>query len=430
MYNKAIVFCLFLAFMTGCVTEHRDVKNDYSSPNPAECDIKSKPFFPLISWQTRAMDRSDIEEQIDCGITITVVTQPTELQFCEEYKQKVFVRGLDHLVFAAKKNVSDDVMKKEEAKLRKTLKLYRSNQLILGFCLWDEPGKATFPIYEKSLAVMKAECPDKIVYTNIFPNYSMPYQHGFKDYREYVENYCDLIAKYPDPLLVYDSYVNKNTYYGKSSKELLCKFLDNLETIRDVSQEKGMPFWNTVLAAAHDYHPDPERADIYWEVFTSLAYGSRGITYFFWHSRPAFAFQGGPTDIFHQKTPIWYYIRECNFQVRTLAPILMKLKSIGVFYSVIPADAALFTDFKKLPGRLVEDLKCELGRSNFLVGEFKHEDGSDWCMIVNLDVENIAHFRIKTVGNRKVQSYNNYLGTPCTLDTWLKPGQGKIYKIE
>lgn len=429
MYNKAIVFCLFFAVLSGCVSEKK-VEKAASPANPAEYDIKSKPFFPLTFWQTRAMDRSDIENQIDCGITITSVTHLSELQLCEEYKQKVFVRGLDHLVFAAKNGVSDDVMKSEEAKLRQKLKRYRNNPLVLGFVLWDEPGKSIWPIYEKSLAIMKEECPGKIVVTNLFPNYSMPYQHGFKDYREYVENYCDLISKYPDPLLVYDSYANKKTDYGKGSKERLCKFLDNLETIRDVSLNKGMPFWNTILAAGHDYYPDPDRADIYWEVFTSLAYGSKGLEYFFWSSLPGFAFQGGPIDMFHQKTPIWYYIRECNLQVRTLAPILLKLKSTGVFYSVIPADAKLFDGFKKLPGRLVADVKCELKRSNYLVGEFKHEDGSDWVMIVNLDLENIAHFRIKTLGDRKVQSFNNYLGTSCTLDTWLKPGQGKIYKIE
>ncbi len=393
-------------------------------------DIRSKPFFPLIGWNTREMHAEDIKKQADCGITITVVTHEQELEYSEENRLKVLVRGMDHLMRLEVNQGTPEEIERATVQLREKIGNYKKNPLVLGFCLWDEPRRSNLEAYEHSLKVMKTAAPDLLVYTNLFPNYSQPYQHGFKDYQEYVDSFCELFQKYPAPLLVYDSYANRKTDYGKNDYERQVKFLDNLQTVREISLKRDVPFWNTVLAAAHDYYPDPTEGDLHWEVFTSLAYGSQGITYFTWQAQPAFAYQGGPIDIFGEKTPIWTYLKHCNFQVRMLAPILLKLKSTGVFYSVTSEAAPYFTGFPKLPGRLLQKVSCQLERNNFLIGEFKHTDNSDWCMIVNLDTENVAHFKIEMAQDRAIQSYNNYLGTPCTLDTWLKPGQGKLYRIE
>jgi len=392
-------------------------------------NIKAKPFFPLVAWNTLGLNKKSVVGQADCGITITVATAKSEMDLCSKYGLKTIYRAnLLHMWPHKKLSVQD--ISNSENKIRNRIKKYKNHTSLYGFQVGDEPTKRNFDILDKTLSVVKKECPNKITYTNIFPNYSRPYQHGFPSYAKFVEEYCDILVKYSLPLLIYDSYANKKTDYGKNDKERICLFLDNLETIRRISLKKNVTFWNTVLSCSHDYYPAPNQWDINLEVFTSLAYGSRGITYFTYQSHFLRSTQGGPIDVLGEKTPIWNYLKICNYQIRTLAPILLKLRSTGVFYSVINADKQLFEKFKKLPGRLIKGVKCKLNRSNLLIGEFKHEDGSDWVMIVNIDTKNTAHFTIKSQAGRKIQSYNNFTGKPCGLDTWLKPGQGKIYKIK
>jgi hypothetical protein len=76
---------------------------------------------------------------------------------------------------------------------------------------------------------------------------------------------------------------------------MLEPFYNNLEVVRRVSLETKAPFWNCILANAH--------------------------------------FNLGAIDQFGNKTATWDALRRINLQIHALAPVVLKLRSTGVYHS-------------------------------------------------------------------------------------------------
>ena len=69
-----------------------------------------------------------------------------------------------------------------------------------------------------------------------------------------------------------------------------------------------------------------------FQVYTSLAYGARGLAYFKYFTPAVGNFRGGPIDQFGNETPMWHAMRHVNLQIGKLAPTLLKLKSDRVYH--------------------------------------------------------------------------------------------------
>ncbi len=382
-----------------------------------ESVFRESPFFPIVGynmlWQA---DEEMIAEQADMGLTLVTIATLDELSWCQKYG----IRGI--LCNPGYNRFLDEPASPElKPTLKADLAKFGQSPALYGIQIADEPGKKDMPGFEKMLATVNELQPGLQSYCNLFPDYSVSAQHGFGSYDDYVKTYIGLYKKYASPLVCYDNYANKD---GKlSASEQQAAFLRNLETIRRLTLAEAVPFWVTLLSASHDYFPDPNEADINFAVFASLAYGAKGIGYFTTNSHPAFAFQGGPFDALKEKTPLWRYIRDCNYRVRALGGYLNRLESTGVFYSQAPGD------FNRLPGRLVKNLTCDRSISSFLVGEFRTGDGGNYVMVVNLNLDSTAHFTAEMVKGHTLQAINSYTGSPASNDTWLRPGQGKLYQV-
>ncbi|RIK76584.1 MAG: hypothetical protein DCC67_13715 [Planctomycetota bacterium] len=79
-----------------------------------------------------------------------------------------------------------------------------------------------------------------------------------------------------------------------------------------------------------------------------------------------------------------------------------------------------------------ESLVAGLG-GNMLVGDFTHEDGARYVMVVNRDFANSAvcspQFRKSPAKVEKVSPYDGRLGAYGGEDVWLAPGQGVLLKL-
>jgi len=96
--------------------------------------------------------------------------------------------------------------------------------------------------------------------------------------------------------------------------------------------------------------------------------------------------------------------------VNNLAPYLLKLKSDAVYHfgdvparNVAPSDTSLVKGFKLGDG--------------FVVGDFTHEDGSRWVMVVN------------KVSNRSIMCLPEYRPTVKSVQ-YVDPVTGKLRKFE
>lgn len=394
-----------------------------------EVDFKKEAFFPIVglNFLWRVNERI-VRDQADMGLTLITVYDKDELDWCEKYGLKgiVYRPELDGLIQEPKNTAIAE-------KLAATAASLKEHKAFYAMQYSDEPSVKVLPGFTTAYSTLKKAIPGCYVFSCLFPSWSQPYQHGAENYEEYIETYCKLFKQYDTPVLVYDNYRNKDIRLGQTDQ--IASFLENLDTVRRITQKYEMPFWCTVLGAAHDAYPEPTAADLDFQVFSSLAYGAKGIGYFTTVCHQNNNFQGGPFNFLGDKTPTYWNMRELNFRVRKLAPVLNTLQSTGCFYGLTLKDRMVFKNYpmhRKLPGRLVASVKTEAENCSFLVGEFKDDKGADWVMIVNLSPVNTALFKAELVGGKRLQTFNCYVGVLHPLeaqDCWLRPGQGKLYKV-
>jgi hypothetical protein len=369
------------------------------------------PIFPLFGWHgVPDPDEANIIGQVECGMTVASFAGPKALPFCEKHGIPVILSDprIRHDWTAGNE-------KELEAGIRAAAKEYGQHPGVFGFYVRDEPGAADFQNLARTAAILREAAPNKLVYINLFPNYASQEQLGTPTYLEHLNRFCDIVKP---------AFISYDNYFGMLGEEPRPEYFANLETVRQVSLERGVPFWNIILSTPHYGYREPTEWDMHFQVFTTLAYGGKGLSYFTYFTPQGANYRLGPLDQFGGKTPMWNYVRRCNFQVRALAPILLRLRSTGVYYTNPPAGA---DTCRKLPGNT---LVKSVSGGNFLVGEFRHEDGSRWFMVVNLDRKNSAQFQA-VVDGKTIRSVSAYTGRlDGELDNWLLPGQGKLCRVD
>jgi hypothetical protein len=378
-----------------------------TSPAPAT----PPSFFPLFGWHgVPDPDEANIIGQVECGMTVATFAGPKTLPFCEKHGIPVILSDP-----RIRHDWTAENAKELESGLRAAAREYGKNPNVFGFYLRDEPSAGDFENLARTAAILRAAAPGKLVYINLFPNYASQEQLGTSTYLEHLNRFCDIVKP---------AFISYDNYFGMLGEEPRPEYFANLETVRIVSLERGVPFWNIILSTPHYGYREPSEGDMYFQVFTTLAYGGKGLSYFTYATPRAANYRLGPLDQFGEETPMWHVVRRCNLQIRALAPILLRLKSKGVYYTDPPAGADAC---RRLPG---DTLVKSMTGGSFLVGEFEHEDGSRWFMVVNLDRKNSTQFQA-VVNGKSIRSVSNYTGRlDEEMDNWLLPGQGKLCRVD
>ena len=141
----------------------------------------------------------------------------------------------------------------------------------------------------------------------------------------------------------------------------------------------------------------------------------------------------GPLDEFGHKTATYDWLRNTNLKILNLAPTLMKLRSDDVYHfgevperNHAPTDKNLVKNMTAPPGWIVPE--------EFVVGDFTHEDGSRYVMIVNKSrtdsVSCQPEFNIQVKLLRYVDPASGKLRNYPAGLYCLAPGQGVLLKLE
>ena len=149
-------------------------------------------------------------------------------------------------------------------------------------------------------------------YVNLFPNYASLQQLGTDSYDAYLRTYLKQI---PLPYLSWDNY---SLEHGRMDP----RFYDNLEQVRRVTLEAGIPFWNCVLANTLFRYMEPSDATFHLQVYATLAYGGRGIQFFTYFTPDIGNFRPASIDMHGNKTATWDMLRRITHEVHALAPAL------------------------------------------------------------------------------------------------------------
>jgi hypothetical protein len=368
-------------------------------------------FFPIMAWNSPPNDPAVLKRMRECGLTVAGFVAPGGLDNCQ-------AAGLKAIVSDARlsnydwHNVDPE---KARANMTAVVKDVRNHPAVFGYYLRDEPPADYFKGLAVVSDVIKELHPGAWPYINLFPNYAEPWQLATANYDAYLDQF---VATCKPPVLSYDHYAIYNDG-GFNERYFL-----NLDQVRARAVKLDVPFWNIVLSVAHFNYREPSAADLRFEVYTSLAYGARGIAYFTYFAPQVGNYRGAPVDQFGNETATWRHMQSVNLQVAKLAPTLLRLKSDRTYH------------FGKVPKGCAgpdEQSLVKAVAGPILVGDFTHEDGTRYVMCVNKDfTANVPCHPQFREAPKKVELISAYTGQATAYEgeqTWLAPGQGALLKL-
>ena len=243
-----------------------------------------------------------------------------------------------------------------------------------GYTIKDEPSAADFPDIAAKVRAIREARPGKLGYINLFPSYASEDQLGTPSYEAHVEQYVETVD--PDVLSM--------DHYPRFGPKIDGRdnYCNDLGVMREYALRKNVPFWNFFNIMPFGLNTDPTEAQLRWQIFTSIAYGAKGVMYFCYYTPAGGQFPKGGAIIRcdGSRTEHYYQARRINEQVKHLGPTLMALTSTGV-YRVAPGDD---------PAKVLHDTPITaLERAAYdpefdlLVGVFRHKDGRRAVMLNN-----------------------------------------------
>ena len=241
-----------------------------------------------------------------------------------------------------------------------------------GYMIRDEPSVADFaPLAERANA-LRAARPGKIAYINLLPNYANAQQLGAESYDEHVGKFIEVLQ--PEVLCMDHYPVMKPS---GNSKDNYCV---NLEVMRKHSLLAGIPHWNFFNTMPYGPHFDPTEADLRWQIYTAIAYGSKGVLYFCYWTPGGGEFPKGGAIIGRdgRKTRHYGQATRINACIKALGPTIMQLTSTGVVRVEPKADVA-----EAIAGSPIKSLAYE--HTDWLIGTFTHSDGRRAVLLSNYD---------------------------------------------
>lgn len=236
----------------------------------------------------------------------------------------------------------------------------KDHPVLEAYHILDEPGASTFPVLGKLVAYLKERDPDHLAYINLFPTYANEQQLGVTAadaqrgrvgypkglagveaenkvvlaYREHLKQYLEIVK--PD-LISYDHY---HFFKDKDGPQ----YFLNLALIRMEAIELSTPFLNIIQGGNFlKVWRLPTADEIRWLVFTTMAYGGRGISYFTYWGPKSYGglYQDG------KPSPLASKVALINAEIEKFGSALMTLDSLGVYHTdplplgteAIPTDA-------------------------------------------------------------------------------------------
>jgi len=412
--------CL-LALLTVCDVRAQPAHPEIWYGRPDRPAIVSPDVFPIIGWGGAPTDARLLDTMREAGFNIAGFAPLADVPHVKAAGLRCFVTDRRAEGYDWNHLPPDEVIRKNLTSLAQE---GGSDPAVLGFLLCDEPNASQIPGIAHVKQILHEVMPGKIGYVSVLPYIVKPEEHGAPSYEAYVRMVVDVLH---EPFLSYDNY---SLVEGRMRPQ----FYNNLEIIRRISLDTGTPFWNCVLANAHFNYMDPTDATLHLQVYSTLAYGGRGIQLFTYLAYPDANFRLAPIDQFGNKTPTWGMTQRINYELNVLAPTLAKLRSTGVYHA---PDAPEYGQPLSKSG-LVKAVHTEQqeivehpATAHFLVGEFRDEQNRPYLMAVNKSLTESFRFDVALAGGGELRCISPYSGKEQVRGVdWLAPGAGRLCRVD
>ena len=334
-----------------------------------------------------------------------------------------------------------------EALLAEVVRDYAGYPALLGYHIVDEPNSGAFPVLAHICKTLKALDPVHEAYINLFPNYASLEMLGNPSYYDHVAQF---IRDAQPEILSYDHYHfikgapmeqvdlsddrERQIYEAAFSKVERAGFFDNIEDVYKACRETDTPFMVIILLTEHGPYRNLSEGEIRWEVFQSLAYGSKRISYFtywcpgvdrdegddFWHWQNAMITKDG------KRTPHYDMVKAINVELQLVGDILLDRDSQAVFHFGSVPDGKV-TYWQGSYGDITA-----MDAQNITTGFFE----GGMVLLANKDYDHATDVTFAVAEGKAVQKLNKQSGLWETLtasegqyNVTLSAGDGELIRL-
>lgn len=407
------------------------VGNVCAKDRPDYGNVSKTEFFPILPWNSFAPKKpmikgtNGLESVAACNFNMAPFVSPKELALCRKLGLGAIVVSEPEFPslksFRGRTNIDREI----EEWVKGMVKASGSNPAVKGFFIMDEPGVKDFSMLAKAVSAVKRYAPGKLAYINLFPDYATigapdKSQLGTSNYTEYLERF---VQEVEPQVLSYDNYAVQISQDLRDPLKA-ASYYRNLLEVRRVGLKYNLPYLNIVCGnQIRPYATIPSPANLAFQAYTTLAAGYRGVGWFTYYE---VGYHYAAINSEGNRSLTWEYLKEINRQVATLAPVLSRLHSTGVFFTTPAPVAGLPT----LPGSVIQAVKSA---EPMMVGEFKNATGEIYVMIVNLSLEHSAKFNLETEQSRRLEIVSAVDGSLSPYNQkdglWLVAGSGALLKV-
>ncbi|MCX6377455.1 MAG: hypothetical protein NTU88_15700 [Armatimonadetes bacterium] len=363
--------------------------------------------FLIMPWGWTPGDEQAMKDIRDCGFNIAGFVAPEHVKLAQKVGLKCIVDDPRMSTIVTDGKLTDEEIAK---RVQEVVAKFKDNPSVYGYYVMDEPSAPLFPNLARWADAIRKADPSAAPYINLLPGWGPEHE------KDYVEQFVRVIRP---------TYISYDHYTLMDDGSVRPSLYMNLETVRRVSMKHGIPFWNIVLANSHFHYAEVTQGGLNLQVYATLAYGGRGISYFTYFAPLICNYRNAAVDQFLHKTPTWDMIRLINLQIHQLAPIYLKLKSVNVFHNQDVPQGCLGMDTSKH--------LSEISGGSFLVGEFEGPNSTPFVMIVNKDIHKSTSFHVKFKDQGTAMMTSPYTGetTPFGGENgWLGPGGGVLLSLQ
>jgi len=270
-----------------------------------------------------------------------------------------------------------------DAELGAFIEGVRSHPALYAYLLTDEPRPPKFAELARLKDYLDEKDPSRLKYVNLYPNYASKEQLGtqgepthLRGYEEHVQQFIEV---FKPQLLSYD-------HYHFSVKGDGDRYFLNLAQIRQAALQANIPFMVIVQACSWTVNMRiPTGDELRWLAYTTLAYGSQGISHY------VYGYPGHDGAMMNladgSPTSLYYAAREVNRQFVAIARELQPLRSIGAYHvGMLPEGAVALPDsgrFRIEPPVAPKDYAAPV--EGFVIGYFGPAQEPTHALVVNLD---------------------------------------------
>ena len=406
--------------------------------------------YPITYWygiRPEHLSKARLEEAKEAGFTIIECSYGTEtnkqvLTWCAEL-------GL-------KANVGDPRIHKAlageegwEQALDEMIADYADYPAVNRFFMRDEPLDDYFPTLGRVADYLNSHDPAHGEYINLLPYHAVPPAEGegfTARYQRHIDGFFDVVHP---TILSYDHYNLSIREVESAEGQILARlsrenvtrngwedkiivaedtpyYYNNLELIRRNALKRGVPWMDIILLVEHWHYRWPTEAEVRWEAFTALAYGSTALSYFtYWtpgaaHTEP-WSYHNGIILSDGTRGEKYEIVKGINAELQTLYAAICRegdMVSEGVYHVGEESDD-LVTPFEG------HGAVTAITGGRFVAGFF----AGDTLLLVNKDHRAAAKARI--TARAPLSRLDKASGTwiPCDGVIDLAAGDGELFRV-